>query len=513
MRLITGDECGLIKECIPELSVSKNNDASKQQSSWNGPLTVHVSKDKGVLKVSDGGTSTQARRNGVIDMAWLEAQEDKSFASLRINGVVQVWERTANEAGDYGRYRLRTDGADPINCFSNRKGDGQESSMPMRPTTKPIGLFSFPQKGQEKNTKLCACNAAGEVVVLDPFSEDPVDSFVQSRFPVVKADTPANKFGLPFLTAAAVDVKHCRVGVGGQERETTLWDLETSQQIWKAKNLAPDRQTLLPPQVWPSAISFLHDADKSIGRNIMAVGSAHCEVRIYDIREDSNQRRPISFTPNGLMEYRVTSICQIDPFNIVVGDSSGDLHTLDLRTLGKKKKDRSVSTMGRYVGPSGSLSMVAVHKPCVDDNDDGDGRAPLMAAAGLDRMLRIYDTSTRKQLYCMYMKQRLNCVLFGEEKIVRAEDEDNMDQTGDVDQEDHVVDYQISDDEESREEVAHHETQAISGDDNDGSNSGDALSSSSDDDGDLRSDEEVSDDSDHDPVSSVLHKKRKVNRA
>ena len=419
MRLITGDECGLIKECIPELSVGKGM-TNEAQSSWNGPMKIPISKDKGFLKVN-GASSAMARRNGVAGLTWVQEKDDASFASLRLDGVVQVWERSSMDQGDFGKYRPLHEESSS-SCFSET---GEIEAI--RPATKPLGLYSF--QNDTSDIRLCACNAFGQVAVLNPLDEDA--PLVLKRFSTVKSNDEHNKFGLPFITATAVDKRNQRVAVGGQERETTLWDLETSKQVWKAKNLGADPQTLLPPQVWPSAISFLHEADTSIGSNLMAIGSAHCEVRLYDIRDDSIQRRPISYTPNGLIEYRVTSLCQIDPFNIVVGDSSGDIHTLDLRTLGKKKKDKTVSTMGRFVGPGGSIRMMAKHK-----------EHSTLAAVGLDRMLRLYDSKTRKHLYCMYMKQRLNCVLFGEEPSL-------FDGGEDIDQEDEVIDYQDSDNEYS----------------------------------------------------------------
>ena len=442
MRLITGDECGFLKECIPELSRSN----TKEESSPPPGVPVPVSSDnQGCLRVSpsdnDPGRRRRRRRTGIVDLAWVDSNHDTAFASLRMDGVVQVWERSSHTDRDYGRYHDRT-----VGPWTNRNIFAPDPTRDVEPTirpwTKPLSLFALGDS-KTKSDRLCACNALGDVVVMncndDNDNDDDEQSAILGRFSTVATSQQEqhNKFGNAYITATGLDRRHHRVAVGGQERETTLWDLETSKQVWKAKNLSADPQTLLPPQVWPSAISFLEQTDPSIGSNIMAVGSAHCEVRIYDVRQDTIQRRPISYTPNSLLEHRVTTLCLVDTFHVVVGDSTGDLHTLDLRTLGKQKKDTTISTWGRYVGPVGSIRGLVQH-----------ASLPTLATVGLDRMLRLYDTQSRKQLYCMYLRQRLNCVLFGEETSwLDSDHARNVD--GDIDEEDKVSDYEDSDKEES----------------------------------------------------------------
>jgi ribosome biogenesis protein NSA1 len=68
---------------------------------------------------------------------------------------------------------------------------------------------------------------------------------------------------------------------------------------------------------------------------------------------------------------------------------------------------------------------------------------PFMAVVGLDRMLRIYDTNSRKQVNCMYLKQRVNCVLMGRDGTWGVDGEDYN--NSDVEQDDIVRDYVDSD--------------------------------------------------------------------
>ena len=118
MRIITGDECGLLKEVIPELSrptttqpnggihsgnarpsATSIQAAAAQQmqldSSSNVGLSVS-SSSSAVRKIEEG--EVQSRQRGVISMAFVPANNNESdtsssfqFATLRMNGVVQLW--------------------------------------------------------------------------------------------------------------------------------------------------------------------------------------------------------------------------------------------------------------------------------------------------------------------------------------------------------------------------------------------------------------------------------------
>ncbi|KAL7568399.1 hypothetical protein ACA910_012118 [Epithemia clementina (nom. ined.)] len=561
MRLITGDECGWIKECIPELAVRNGGNTPSNKEPSQPGLPVEVTKeednnDKGVLCCQSSGRPPRhgRRRHGIVDMTWVVSssssssskQEDDCFASLQMDGVVQLWQRSSSSSKtdknpSFARYRPQASTKTDIFAAANATPESVTTTSTtattiIRPWTKPLGLFSIPATSDDTANRLCACNARGNVVVLKTALDENKDDTISivNRFTTVTAlqnknnqeREDKNKFGNAYITACALDTKLGRIAVGGQERETTLWDLETCQQVWKAKNLSADPQTLLPPQVWPSSIAFLPHAHASIGSHILAVGSAHKEVRIYDIRDDVVQRRPISFTPNGLIEHRVTSMCLVDPFHLVVGDATGDLHTLDLRTLGKQKKDKSVSTMGRYVGPAGSVRDLVAHESL-----------PTMAAVGLDRMLRLYDTQTRKQIFCLYLKQRLNCVLFGQEEGTwlsslskDANDEhNNNDDDGGIDQEDRVIDYEDSDndndnnnDEQGQASDAEQSQERNdSPDDNSdmdggdrieevsGSDEGSEANDDSSDDDDGNDDDDDDDDDDDNIVSTLLSRKRR----
>ena len=378
MRCITGDECGLIKECTPSLLPK------------NGVTTTK----EGIRRLE--ALENASRRRGVVGLAWTEP--DAQFASLHMNGVIELW----NCHSSYQR-TLRIP-----NVFA---GDDEKPS-------RPLGLGRF---GHQNRNFLCACNGRGRVVVLSPDEELP-------EHPIVSSFSVFDKKQEDVLVTAMA-VNGSRVAVGGKDRDVVLCDLHTTKQVWKAKNLPPNPQTLLQPQVWPTAICFLQN-------NIVAAGSAHRQVRVYDVRTD--QRRPIAVTPDNRIQHRVTSLCPLDANQLAVADAAGFVLALELRKM---------DLAGRFVGPVGSVRQLVRQET-------------RMAVVGLDRMLRIYDTTTRKQLHCFYLKQRLNCVLVRGEEMHRAEERDALDL------EDVVGDYVDSDLEETLQD------ESGTSDSNDDSDSG-----------------------------------------
>jgi WD40 repeat protein len=435
MRLITGDECGLLKETLPE----------------QGEAT-------GVHKLNTD--QLMARKHGIVDLCWVEHDQDKSFAALSINNVCSIWERTFDEDDDesntFGKYRKRNEIS---NIF-----DHQTSSL--HPSNEPIGLHKM------KGDFMCAINAAGKVTVLNTSKEEGIVKSFQST----KA-TDQDAGHKPIVTACAVHVDDNRLATGGNEKDLTLWDLSTGKETWKAKNAKPDPQTLLQQQVWPTSIAFLES-------NVVAVGSAHSEIRLYDIRQ---QRRPIALTPKGMWEHRITSLCLLPNSNqLVAGDSAGFLKAMDWR-------EGLNQIVGRFVGPAGSIRAIEVHP-----------EQTRLAVVGLDRMLRVYDYSTRKQLHCIYLRQRLNCVLVGQELSAEGETQDNDQNVfgngDDLGQGDQVEDYVDSDQEAYEDDLQ------------DASPTNDPEGSSSEEDSDRYEDEADSDDSEDDDDEKVQIKPRKKAR-
>ena len=432
MRILTGDECGLLKETIPE-------HCRRKQADNLNPNKTPLSTLDGVRRVDPN--EAQRRARGVIGMASFTSTDSSScsFAALRANGTIQLWESTRNVPKEsFGSYQCT--GVVP-NVFekagsSSRNDELVNAANNNNTIGRPIALDSFVQK-----ERLCAADSLGNIAVVSTKASSP-PSVVATYSPFSKQQQQQQQQTLSYTkgsyantspcTAMAVDQYHGRVALSGRERETCLLDMSTGQVVWKAKNLPPDPQTLLQQPIWSTALAFFDEST-------MAVGTAFRQVRLYDVRTDSDstrRRRPIAYTPDGVFSHRITAICPVaDEHQLVVGDAAGYLHLLDVRSMGKQQKKKP-SNVARFVGPAGSIRQVVKH-----------ASLPVIATVGLDRMLRTFCLKKRCQIDCVYMKQRLNCVLFCNDDTWNVEEKENehvveeYQGENDVDAEDQVQDY------------------------------------------------------------------------
>ena len=126
----------------------------------------------------------------------------------------------------------------------------------------------------------------------------------------------------------------------------------------------------------------------------MAVVTGYHHIRLYDTRA---QRRPIQSIELGERPFTRCSVSPDDRM-LITGDTTGRVTGVDLRTF---------RMMGVYKGATGSIRDIAVH-----------ATGKYLATVGLDRIMRVYDIATRQQLHRIYLRQRLNCVLFSSEEQV-----------------------------------------------------------------------------------------------
>ena len=102
------------------------------------------------------------------------------------------------------------------------------------------------------------------------------------------------------------------------------------------------------------------------------------------------------------MGERPFTTCCVTPDEnyLIAGDTVGRVSRVDLRTL---------RLNGVYKGNTGSIRDIAIH-PSMN----------VVATVGLDRIMRVFDIETRQQLHRVYLRQRLNCVLFSSEELVQC---------------------------------------------------------------------------------------------
>ncbi|XP_050375947.1 uncharacterized protein LOC126793457 [Argentina anserina] len=201
------------------------------------------------------------------------------------------------------------------------------------------------------------------------------------------------------ISCSKVDGSESYSLFGGKRVEMNVWDLENCAKIWTAKSPPKNSLGIFTP-TWFTSATYLSKDDH---RKFVAGTNSH-EVRLYDI---SAQRRPVIS-----VNFRETPIKAIaedsDGHTIYVGNGSGDLASIDIRT-GK--------LLGCFLGKcSGSIRSIARHP-----------EFPVIASCGLDSYLRVWNVKTRELLSAVFLKQHLTKVLFDsnfadEESAVPAED-------------------------------------------------------------------------------------------
>jgi len=561
MRIITGDECGLLKETIPELcrpdinngvspysavhhgrarpsatsiqaaAASYGNYNTTDPTSSGGGQSVVVSQRAKAVSRLETNDDAQCREKGIVSLTFLPPNNANDggasssaafqFAALRMNGVVETWtgnrtipgneEESNVTAASYEKSgglvnsvllnqddeKESEEEISSSNIVSDENTNDASSSVSVNKgwnAKQPIRPIGMVLSSINKIPMLATCDSIGTVSLLDP---NQMTRGVVSTFNAFGIDcslpgpsSSKNAIGKGTLTYTkgrfansniATSLAMCgggeRIIVGGRERGMRVLDLETGKLLWKAKNLPPDPQTLLQQGMWTTSIQFLHtpttatsssqtNNNNNIPTNLVATGTAYKQVQIYDVRVSATSagvRRPVLYTPEHLLTHRITSLCQLPNGNtLAVGDSIGDIHLLDIRKMHSGKqytKSNSKSSkegvgLGRLVGPGGSIRQLGMHPTL-----------PYLACVGLDRKLWTWDVNKGggggKMMDCVYLRQRLNCLLFCEDETWSGGGDDTLEEQADEDmtndgdggigigEEDEVEDYVDSDDDDS----------------------------------------------------------------
>lgn len=230
---------------------------------------------------------------------------------------------------------------------------------------------------------------------------------------------------------SAYDVNSNHIAVGGRENDLKIYDIKTQQKIWSAKNV-PDDKLMLRVPIWITAITHIND-----NPNLVATGTGHKHLRLYDTKVNDSQ--PIS-TIDYSDEYHITAIASTKDGNgIYLADTAGGFHLYDRRKLKR---------ITSYHGYAGSIRDIKV-------SSNGN----YIAAAGLDRYVRIFDTNgnsnTNKEEAQIFLRNRLNRILLFKDhmkgnKRSRDNDDENI-QNGGNDDDDLLEDYEEDDDDDDDE--------------------------------------------------------------
>ena len=268
VKIWTGDECGLIKEYDD---------------------VTH--KVRLVNAVQD-----MDRSNGVVGMVRL--QNDKVAAQLW-NGDIHMYNSES---------RRREKVVSPKEFFGC-KGDSSTAAKEHH----HLGIHAI---GEEGDDTLCSVRTDGTIAIVRDAVNDDGDTVV-TTFSTFQSSS--------CLKLAAHTTTRTTLALGGKDCNMAVWDIATEQQLWKAKNLPPDPQTLLQPRVFPSAACY-------VTGTVMAVGTAYHDIRIYDVR--TQQRRPTAHTTVSHRPYRITSILSSNDNNkLLIGDAAGYAYQMDLSLI------------------------------------------------------------------------------------------------------------------------------------------------------------------------------------
>jgi len=243
MRIITGDECGLLKEVIPELcrpSTSSNIHAGKARpsatsiqaaaSSYGTTTTNQQLQQNGIQRL-ETGHNIQSRERGIISLSFLPPSSNSSssnnseqsssefnFAALRTNGIVETWngQRINNSNDDevnvtsarYKKYDGLVKGIlpDQQQNSSNSQEEEKDASGQEKKTTgwytnqpiRPIGMVSNYSPSSSSSTTsttnpiLATCDSIGTISLINT---NKLSDGVISTFNAFNIDTSSSSPG------------------------------------------------------------------------------------------------------------------------------------------------------------------------------------------------------------------------------------------------------------------------------------------------------------------------------
>lgn len=367
MRIITADETGLVK-------------------------VVRLESGE-CLAVSQG---EQARANAARTICFDHAvpvghhQPSGLFARIHVArsaGAVETWDASQSEReGNNGNACALSPYGTAVSC-----------------SAAPVALASLPPASASSSepSRVLTCNGEGEVQILSTAPESISNEITQlTAFSIRGPISAAIALGTGGGGGGAAG---SALAAGGKENDLKFWDLGTGQCTWKAKNAPHDFLDMRQP-VWITSLCPLEAPEGTGGggggggtsRQQIVAGTAHRQVRLYDARAQKRPTHSVDADEHGITAMAVAP----DGREVVVADTAGLVRVLDLR---KMKWGR------RFEGPAGSVRGLAFHPTL-----------PVLACVGLDRMARVYDYRSREQKFQVYLKQRLNAVLFDGEGEVRV---------------------------------------------------------------------------------------------
>lgn len=186
------------------------------------------------------------------------------------------------------------------------------------------------------------------------------------------------------VCCSAFEEATARLAIGSQGAELRIFDAASREQpIFAAKGGKPNMVGLVD-KPWNSAVAFVPGSN---GTKVLC-GTGYHKFRLYDTTVGKRPQLDVSFG-----ETRITAVApEADGRRCWVANGLGQIEVYDFRA-GK--------FAGGIKGVSGSVRSLAVLPG-----------SNVVASGGLDRFLRLHDTTTRKSLGKVYLKTQITEVAF-----------------------------------------------------------------------------------------------------
>lgn len=176
------------------------------------------------------------------------------------------------------------------------------------------------------------------------------------------------------------------LAIGGKDVELRLHEVATGVVKYTAKGAKPNKVGLTD-KPWNTAVAFLpavasSEPDKEPACRLV-VGTAFHKVRLYDTAAGPKPQMVLKWE-----EGRITALSPNPTGKFCyVANGMGQIATLNMEKRVVESKFR---------GSLGSVRSLSLHPA-----------APLLAAVGLDRTVRLFSTSTRELVAKAYVKSQL----------------------------------------------------------------------------------------------------------
>ena len=232
MKIITGDDCGIIKEIIP--GISQPNGNAKETKNEGKINRLGTNADSSM--VSAGSGLDMKRCRGVIDLAFcptptINLQNNSAFCALRMDGSVERWEKLTNSKSkddklEESKYVVSSTWKD---LFGKSKLE------------RPIAMRSIQRHEISTNSSgiVACCSNIGSLTLIDVNNAEKnivaqYSAFGKNGKDVTITETSGNAAGGEDLaTGFDMDYDGKRIAVGGKDRSAVILDVETGEVIWK----------------------------------------------------------------------------------------------------------------------------------------------------------------------------------------------------------------------------------------------------------------------------------------